>query len=228
VNKDFSIPVVARLCLMAFMAMGPLHAETPGFLKDKLLETRLHYGFLWPHHSSIAYSVTGHVPALEINLLEQTHGKNYWDALFHFPRIGFGMSCYYLQDHKVYGSSLGLYGIFDNHMYRSNKWALSYRIYGGLSWLTRVWDLEKNPALTAIGSHINLFFRASATARFTLGPRSELLYDLGLTHFSNGNIKEPNLGLNIVTATLGYVHHFNAQQPGPIPAPTAPPLTDGN
>ncbi|MFC2137584.1 acyloxyacyl hydrolase [Bacteroidota bacterium] len=185
-----------------------LKGEQDSFFKDILIEGQYHYGFLWPHHTSIAYSINGHVPGFEFNILNYSNNKNIWDNLYHNPRKGFGMSYFYMQDHEIFGSAIGLYGLFDIPIIRNKTFNASYRIYGGLSWLTKIWDIKENYNQTAIGTHINLYFRGSLTCRYKISPSNELIIGTGLTHFSNGNIKEPNLGLNIVTPSIGFVHNF--------------------
>jgi hypothetical protein len=185
-----------------------------------IAETKVHYGFLLPHHPSIAYSVKGHIPAIEVNVLQQSYGKNPWDAYYNYPRRGLGLAYYHLRDHQVYGSCLGLYGIMDRPFLQLRPVTFSYRLYGGLAWLTKVWDLQENHLNLAIGTHINLFFRLSLQTRLALSQKLEWIIDGGMAHFSNGNIKKPNLGLNVFTANMGLAYKIGpsagAIELGPI------------
>ena len=184
--------------------------QRKNFFTDRLIECKYHYGFIWPHHSSIEYSVTSHVPAFEINLLYQTTGKDIWEKLFRKPRIGYGFSYYYMRDHDVFGSALGFYGLYDIPFLKIRSFVSTYRINCGLSYLTEVWDLNDNFLQTAIGSHINIYFRLSMNARLSVSKKSEFIIDAGITHCSNGRTTLPNLGINLVTSTIGYIYKFNA------------------
>lgn len=203
-------------------------AQTRSFTENRMLETKVHYGFIWPHHTSIAYSTNKHIPAFEINYLHQTDGQNFFDALYNYPRIGMGTSYSHLHKHEVFGSALGYYGFFDFSLYDYKFFTFSYRIYGGLSWLTKIWDFQKNPLHTAIGSHINLYFRVSANTRFKLNQKLELTFDFGLTHFSNGRIKNPNLGLNLVTISSGLTYNINYNNHYSTISPEKPELKNWN
>lgn len=180
-------------------------------LTNQLIETKVHYGFLWPHHSSIEYVITGHVPAFEVNVLKQNINQHIWDDLFRNPRTGFGLSYFYMEDHDILGSAIGTYGIFDVSLVQTKRFTESYRFYGGLSWLTNIWNIDNNVLQTAIGSHVNLYFRLALTSYIQLGPKSEATFDAGFTHFSNGNVKRPNLGLNFPTLSAGYIYKFNTE-----------------
>ena len=46
-------------------------------------------------------------------------------------------------------------------------------------------------------------------ARISVSEKSEVIVDAGITHFSNGRVSLPNLGINLVTSTVGYIYKFN-------------------
>ena len=106
-NKSKYLKTLSFIILFLLFFSYSLKSQDNSFFENRLLEGSLHYGFLWPHHSSIAYSINGHVPGFEINMLYQATGKHIWEEMFRYPRKGFGFSYLYLQDNDVFGSSLG-------------------------------------------------------------------------------------------------------------------------
>ena len=194
--------------MLFFFNVSLLYTQQAEWLNNKVLEGRYHYGFLLPHHSSIEYSVQGHIFGYELNLLEQSSGLSEYDALMNYPRKGYGVSYHWLNNKEVFGSVWGFYGLYDVPIIREEKFKFTYRIYGGLSYLTKIYDVYDNYLQTAIGTHFNLYFRLCFDVRYQIGKQLEMDFNTGFTHFSNGNVTEPNLGLNLVTSSLAFNYSF--------------------
>jgi hypothetical protein len=71
----------------------------------------------------------------------------------------------------------------------------------GIGYITRKYDLETNPTNNAIGSHFNakVTLKLTATKYFN---RYSLGGGLEISHFSNGAMTYPNLGLNLPSVFL--------------------------
>jgi hypothetical protein len=87
---------------------------------------------------------------------------------------------------------------------------ISFRWATGLGYITKVWDLETNNSNRVIGSHFNANMRGHLMYHALLPRGVELSFLAGVTHYSNGNIKLPNLGVNCVEMGIGL--GFNKQR----------------
>ena len=59
-----------------------------------------------------------------------------------------------------------------------------------------------------IGSKVNAYINANFYLRWRLSPRVSLLSGLTVSHFSNGNTKIPNAGLNTIGGNIGLECNF--------------------
>lgn len=173
------------------------------------IELNYHYGFIMPHLSAIEYVVTGHPSAFEIKLGKEVSGAHLWEQLYNYPKIGIG---YFLCDYKnpdVLGFEHGAYSFINVPMYgRTKRFGLNLEMDFGASYVTKTFDNDDNYKNVAIGTHNNVFFKFGGNTRIQLTDQLELVNGLYFSHCSNGRVKEPNLGINVVTASAGLLYYF--------------------
>lgn len=73
------------------------------------------------------------------------------------------------------------------------------------------YDNEKNPYNGMVGSKVNAYMNVNLYFRQLLSRHFDLIYGVTLTHFSNGNTKFPNAGLNIADIKAGITYNINRQ-----------------
>jgi hypothetical protein len=170
------------------------------------IEARLHYGFVISHHKSMAHLTTGHFPAFEINVGQQTHGEQVWQPLYKYPIIG--MTFWYadLANPEVLGSAFAIYPYLNFHLYQQHDFLFNFRFGTGLGYLTKKFDRLDNYKNIAIGSHINVTLNLFYEFKWIVLKKFAVSCFIGLTHFSNGAFKTPNLGINIPTIGIGVSH----------------------
>ncbi len=169
--------------------------------KNLFLESNFRYGFLWQHRPSLAEIIGGNIKFFDISIGKQTYGQKIWDQLYRYPTIGVGYTYADFGNPVELGYGNAVFGYFDIPFYRKNKYLLSYRLSSGLAYL--------NKGNIAIGTHLNLYFDASLTYKWYFAKHWELINAFGATHFSNGAIKMPNLGLNMFSYRLGLSYQFD-------------------
>ena len=174
------------------------------------IEIKPHYGFVLPHHESIGYNISRHIYGFEINTLVNSTRTN-WQQMYRNPRLGFGLNLF-LIDPEIYGSATGLYSFADVPFIRKNQFSANYRLNLGLAYLNEIFNVDENNFNTAIGSHLNMYFRLGLTTSYRITNKLDATLGLGMTHFSNGNLRSPNLGINIVSANLGVLYKFNESE----------------
>lgn len=208
-----------------------LSAALPGLARQndfpglRSPEARFHYGFILPHTTKIDYLVRDHVPAFEISLASRADSNNTYDRLYHYPSRGIGFFHAGFRYPEVLGSANSLVGFLNAPVFRTaGGLSLNYQVSAGLSWITGKFDLYENNLNVAIGSHINLHLTMGLDVRKRLGNHLEWSGGLSFSHFSNGRVRLPNLGLNYVSVFTGLAYHS-----GPVvPAhPVGSPVPDG-
>ena len=77
--------------------------------------------------------------------------------------------------------------------------------------MTHRFDSDENYLNTAISSHLNYYFNLSFNTKFKISEKLLIGPSVSLSHFSNGAVKKPNLGLNLFTAGLGFSYSIGKQ-----------------
>ncbi|MDX1350781.1 MAG: acyloxyacyl hydrolase, partial [Putridiphycobacter sp.] len=156
-------------------------------------------GFLMAHRSAMAHLVRNNALGLEVGYVK--YKQAYEDRFYRFPSLGFNLEFRNFGYSKVLGSAVSLSHFFGRSIYQSNSFFVDFQYGMGVGYITKKYDLATNPTNNAIGSHFNakVTLKLMATKNFnsfTLGGGLEL------SHFSNGAITYPNLGLNLPSVCI--------------------------
>lgn len=173
-------------------------------LKNSFVKASYHYGFLLPEYSFIRQQSNSSIQGFEISLLNQSDGSKYWHRLYNFPEAGVGFFHSGLGNSVLFGHQSALFFQTGSSIYRSRneKLAFPWQLGVGLCRVSEKYDAQTNPFNVAVGSHINIYFRAAVSWNLHLGEKFILTQGLTFHHLSNANMSEPNIGLNWLT-----LHH---------------------
>lgn len=176
------------------------------------LEARGHYGIFMQHHFEME-RFDSHFPAFEINLQRATFGNKRWEALYRYPIIG--ITTYYspLGGTKEIGEVFAVYPFINFPLNHDLDNSLNFKLGFGLAWLTNKFDPIENYKHFAIGSHLNATVTMYFEYRRQLSTRFTWIVAGGLTHFSNGSMKTPNYGLNLLTFSSGFAWFLKPPNP---------------
>ena len=177
------------------------------------LEVKAEYGFLLSHHLELDI-FNAHFPAMEITLQRETWGKKSWEQAYNYP--SYGLSFWYseLGGFEAIGSAFAVYPTINFPLTRFDKQSLHFKLGIGVAYLTNHFDRIENYKNFAIGSAFNFSASLYFDYRLKLSKRFTFSAGIGLTHFSNGSMKTPNYGLNILTATAGLTGYLSKPNPG--------------
>jgi hypothetical protein len=170
--------------------------------RDYTLNFKYHYGFIMKHSENMAHLANQRPSAFELELSQQTTGKQRFAQLYNFPRIGISAHYYLMDRHKPLGNMLGIYPHISFIIIRQKKHELNFRVGWGLGYIERRFDLNDNYKNNLISSRINYTLSGRLNYTFKIG-RYNINAGIGLLHFSNGAMKVPNLGINVPTIHLG-------------------------
>jgi hypothetical protein len=172
------------------------------------------YGNIIKHKNKISHLAISHPEGFVLSWNTKTTSKNKNLIQYNYPDYGYS---FIYQDFKnpVLGKSYALqvnYSFYFGNRTRKNQFYL--KLGQGIAYITNPFDLEDNNKNIAFGSHL--------VANTTIGinyKRKQVLkaFDANigfqLSHYSNGLIKSPNLGLNLIYLNTGINYNLDYKNP---------------
>lgn len=89
--------------------------------------------------------------------------------------------------------------------------SLNYEWNFGISFGWKPYGENYNTSNKIIGSKANAYLNANLYLNWMLSPKFDFIIGATGSHFSNGNTRYPNSGLNTVDCKIGLVYNFNRQ-----------------
>ncbi len=197
--------------LAILLSFSFLQCKAQSSWTDRLyVEGNYHYGYILPAVKYIEYFVNEHVSGYQINVGILSNGQKKWQQDYNYPRTGFGFIHTNLGNSEIYGNQSALFFYIDRYYFKQNsRFNLGNRLEYGISYVSRIYDSEKNPLNTVLSSHLNVYLNYSLEALIRISPLLQLKLGLGLSHISNGRFYEPNKGLNFITTFAGLQYSLN-------------------
>ncbi len=139
-----------------------------------------------------------------------TDTTDVYSTVYRRPYLGIGL--YGGTFHSdIIGDPLAVYFFFNIpfKFEKSKHLSFSYSCAVGYSFNANPYDPVENPDQIFLGSSVNSYVNFALSANYKFSPRWAINGSLGFKHFSNGAIKLPNLGVNVVPLTLGLSYKLN-------------------
>ena len=135
---------------------------------------------------------------------------SYINRIYRGVYQGVGIGYFHLGDKKELGNPLAFY-LFQGARIAQiiPRLSFNYEWNFGVSSGWKPYDYNSNMYNKIIGSKINAYLNTNFYLNWMLSNQFDLTTGVTLTHFSNGNTKFPNAGLNTVGLKLGLVYNFN-------------------
>ncbi len=122
---------------------------------------------------------------------------------------GAGLGFYTFGESRQLGNPVAFYLFQGARIAHLSSWvSLHYEWNFGLSAGWKPYHPYYNSYNTTIGSKVNAYINANFYLRWKLSPGVNLISGLTLSHFSNGNTKIPNAGLNTIGGNFGLECNF--------------------
>ena len=173
---------------------------------NRNISLNIHYGFIISHHPYMEHLTKSHIPSIELNLFKATYGEKQWEQLYHYPETGISFYSSYLENPSQLGYLYGIYPYINFKLNRASKQKIYLRAGMGISYVTQKFDRITNYKNIAIGSHYNGMMALRMNHKIIISKIFQIETGLGLTHFSNGSMVTPNLGINMITANIGFTY----------------------
>jgi len=191
--------------LFVWVLLTPSYGQKPGFC----WEAAMTYGRIIKHSPKIRFQIPDHTFGAGLHFQYQTYGKEEWEQHQGYPLMGMSLQYFNFGDAEVLGHAVSIYPNITLKIVDRPKWMVHFRVGSGLAWLNRTYHHLDNPGNNSIGSQLN----NTTGFRLVLGvPMSSYWTAFiggSFTHFSNGAIQMPNLGINVpaLSASVRYSPH---------------------
>ena len=147
--------------------------------------------------------------SLHLKYSFQFHPNTYNDRIYRGAYQGIGVGYYNMYEKPQLGNPLTVYLFQGARIARFNqRLSLNYEWNFGLSFGWKPFDEQTNPFNTVVGSKINAYINLGLMLNWRFAPRWSLTAGVGLTHFSNGNTRYPNGGVNLIGGRVGLMRTF--------------------
>ena len=123
-----------------------------------------------------------------------------------------GLSALYytLGNDTALGTAIAVFPTLQRH-FEGNNFDWFLRMGAGFAYLNKYYDPKKNPTNNTTGSAINAIFQVRWGYWRPLGNQGWSFGGaVGLTHFSSGGTAEPNFGLNVFDANVGFLYRLSS------------------
>lgn len=143
----------------------------------------------------------------------QFHPDNPAGQIYRGAYQGIGFAYYSFDNYREIGDPKAAYLFQGATLFNiGRRLSFDYEWNFGLSTGWNPYDYEKNPYNGMVGSKINAYMNMNFYFRQFLSRHFDLIYGITFTHFSNGNTKFPNAGLNATDLKAGISYNINRQQ----------------
>ncbi len=139
------------------------------------------------------------------------HSDDQYFKLYNNPiyGIGFYSSTFHTD---IIGSPYAIYGFVQTPFgnVENKRWAFDYRIGLGISGNFKPYNEETNPLNLVIGAKNNVFIDLGLRTQYKLNAHWRAGLGFAFHHFSNGALRLPNKGVNLVPLTASITYQTRA------------------
>ena len=193
-----------RTTLFFLLAIsGPLMYGQSSFFNDFYVRAAYHPGYVMPEYSLFNYLVDDYARAFTISASKRTPGKNYWAQLYNYPEYGLAVQYATLGNTEVFGHEWSIFPYYNVHISEIGKFSLLQQAGLGVGFTNKKYDQETNFYNVAVGTTMNVHFNFELNVQYQALKKFYAYTGIAFDHFSNGNLGEPNLGINSMTFNAG-------------------------
>jgi Lipid A 3-O-deacylase (PagL) len=221
-EKTHFLKVRVILLLSAVFHMSdPLRAQQ--FLPGFGVEGNVMAGKVIKHSQKFTLPIPALTTSYDVNFLWKTYGRKPWHKIRHYPVVGFGLTYINYGINDVYGQSIGLYTDVQMAFLRRGNWEWTFRAGDGIGYISKHYQTTApvDTVNVAIGTHINDFGIFMTDLRYHINNHIDLQAGAQFTHMSNGDYRNPNLGINVYGAHVGFRYAPVTSRPKHVEPDTA-------
>lgn len=150
-------------------------------------------------------------------ILFQTIGKKDWHQLNNFPKYGFGIQYMWFPQTDEIGTPISLYALMEGPIHRWKNAQIDWAFHFGMSVGWNPFDSISNPYNVLLGSTASIYAHLGVLYHQRITNRLGFEASLGLSHSSNGALKMPNFGINILDPRIAITYSLSKERPQFVP-----------
>ena len=200
--------IAAGFCVFWLVLTSPIQAQSPvdfniGYAK----------GFILEHNPAIAHLVTSHPVSVWLSVYKKTFGQKPWQSLYNYPDAGVTM--FFIDyNNPVLGNSIGFIPNYNFHFRHPARTVNGHFKTGlGLGYHTNPYDRTENNKNNVLSTSFSFGMLLQSEVTVKITDYIKLAAGISFTHFSNGSVKKPNKGINIVSLNSGATYTLNRTLP---------------
>jgi len=172
-------------------------------------------GIIHRHRQDIGHLIKGMPVGVELSLQKRTYGAKAWEANFGYPDIDFKISYYDLKNKEQLGQVIAISTGMAFHLVGNAPFKNQLQFYFGMgvAYATNPYDQEFNNLNNVISSRLSYNGNLKLAYHRQFGERLNTGVGLKITHISNGAIKLPNNGLNLVSLNVMTSYKVSSGKP---------------
>jgi lipid A 3-O-deacylase PagL len=211
VRRQFPVALAVAL-LTSGVAYGQAPASSPFFTRVGF--TPAHVFATNPFATGDAAAANREVrtvPSLTVEIGRQTDGSREWHHLYGLPAYGFGVSVAQLG--SGVSRPVDAYTFFSWPFAHLNDHVqLTTDIGMGVSWNWKAFNQRTNSYASVLGSNMNARIDWGFYVRYVATPQTSLYAGVDFTHRSNGGMRQPDQGINVIGPSVGLRYNLTPER----------------
>lgn len=171
------------------------------------LSLSYHYGFLIAHRPMVVPLQKDKLNAVQGDIILRTDGSKEWHRAYGFPEIGVSLSYWDIGNKEQLGYGLSAMPYIAFPLSKGDRHNFDLKFGWGIGYIEKKFDADDNHKNIAIGSHLNCALTLQPRYQIKLTDRLKFGAGISITHFSNGSVSTPNLGINLASVTGGITYN---------------------
>ncbi len=200
--KSYFLLFVVGFLLFNLSALSVI-AQKQGLQYNHAVGLQVFKGFIYKHTDDIGHLTKNNPTGFEIYYNKLTNGNKTWEAINNYPEVGFSLG-YYNYHNEVLGGTISTLFHIQYYLTKSRTGHnLKIHLGTGLGFNTHPYSAETNNKNNVLGSTVTFALQPRFIYSYTTKSNWIFTASPNLTHFSNGAVKQPNKGINILTFHVG-------------------------
>jgi len=183
------------------------YAQNSSLNKEFSIGFNYHHGLFVPKNQYINYLIQDKISAFELKLAFHPSPQKPWVKQFAVRKFGLGYYQGTLGNSSSLGEAKSLVPFIQFGIKSWDRFQINTDIGIGIARMSKYFHPVNNYSNKLIGSKYNAHIKLGFEAKYSLS-RFDLTFGIMFSHFSNGSIRHPNDGLNIVTGNVGINYKF--------------------
>lgn len=169
-------------------------------------------GLIIPHRDTLKEIASSTPRGIQVEISRFNISEKSWQSCNCYARTGFSFAIFDYGNQNKLGQSYNLKFFLEPLININSKILLSYRAGMAISYLNRTYNEQTNPENLFYSSPISYMLLLSLNLNYKINDEFNLNTGVFYNHISNGGMRQPNLGMNFPTLSLGVDYIINPQK----------------